>query len=227
MLNDTTIVRNKNRSIPMRVWMKVRKYISKKNREKMNAILHEKLKDIDFTIFSNNCLGGIFYHDAGLRFTSPTINMAFDGEDFIKFCENPNDFINKEFEFFKFEGHDYPLALVNGIEMRFVHYHTEQECIEKWHERFDRIVWDNIFIIATDVDGMYQKKWMERFDKLPYKNKIMFTAKKYPEYDWAVQIPAFKRKNNVHISTNFANIKGQRYYETCFDIADWIVENSN
>lgn len=227
MLGDNSIVRNKDRFILMRAWMKVRKYFSRKKREKLNKEIRGKLENVDdFTIFANNCLGGVFYHDAGRRFDSPTVNMAFDGEDFIKFCENPNAFRTKEFEFFTWPGHNYPLARINGIEARFVHYHTEAECIEKWNERFDRINWENVFVVATDVDGMYQPQWLERFDKLPYKNKIMFVAQEHPEYEWAIPVRQFKKRHCVHILTDFANLRGQRYYETAFDIARWIRDNS-
>lgn len=67
---------------------------------------------------------------------------------------------------------------------------------------------------------------LERFDALPYTNKIMFTARDYPQYPWAIQVSQFKKRNNVRIMTAFANMRGQRYYETCFDIADWIRTNS-
>ena len=223
MLSDTSIVRNKDRSIIMRAWLKVRKKLSQSKREELNREIRAKLDGVEFTIFANNCLGGVFYHDAGKQFTSPTINMAFDGEDFIKLCENPKHYFEwDDFEFFTWQGHDYPLARIDDIEGRFVHYHTKEECIKKWKTRAGRVVWDNIFIIATDVDGMYQEQWMKRFNNLPYKNKIMFVAKEWPQYDWAIRVPAFKRRHCVHILTDFANVHGQRYYETAFDIAGWI-----
>lgn len=227
MLSDKSIIRNKNRNILMRFWLKVREKISKSCREEINNQIREKIKDIKFTIISNNCLGGVFYHDAGMQFTSPTINLAFDGEDFIKFCENLRHYLFFDnFNFFTWPGHNYPLARIDDIEVRFVHYHSKDECINKWKTRSKRIIWDNIFIIATDVDGMYQSKWMERFDKLPFKNKIMFVSKEWPQYNWTIQVPAFKNRKFVHILTDFANIHGQRYYETAFDIANWIMKSS-
>ena len=195
MLSDQTIDRNKDRLLPVRAWIKVRKRVSTKKRNELNKVIHNKLGDIQFTIFSNNCLGGVFYHDAGRKFTSPTINMAFDGEDFIKLCENPKHYFEwEQFDFFTWPGHDYPLARIDDIEARFVHYHSKEECIDKWKKRIERIIWDNIFVIATDVDGMYQERWMERFDKLPYSNKEKLVAKKWPQYSWAIQVPAFRKK---------------------------------
>ena len=36
-----------------------------------------KLKNSDFTIISNTCIAGKIYHDLGLRFLTPTINLYF------------------------------------------------------------------------------------------------------------------------------------------------------
>lgn len=227
MLSDKSIIRDKNYSIWRRILLKARNKVSVLYREKLNNAMSQTLKDIDFTVFSNNCLAGVFYHDAKKQFTSPLINTAMDGEDFIKFLERPEHYINYDkFEFFEFPGHNYPLAKIDDIEVRFVHYKTEEECIEKWKTRSKRIVWDNIFIVCTNHDGLGQEKWMERFDKLPYKNKIMFVSKEYPQYDWAIFVPNFKNRFQVRIMTNFANFRGQRYYETCFNIPEWIKENS-
>ena len=64
---------------------------------------------------------------------------------------------------------------------------------------------------------------MERFDKLPYKNKIMFVTKEYPEYDWAIPIKQFKNRFQCRVTVGFADMKGRRYYETAFDIAEYAV----
>ena len=43
------------------------------------------LKNKDFTIISHNCVGGVIYHDLGLKFNTPTINLFFMAKDFIKY----------------------------------------------------------------------------------------------------------------------------------------------
>lgn len=226
MLSDSTIIRDGANSLPRRILLRLRGKASLLYRDKMNANIREKLMDTpEFTIFSNNCLGGVFYHDAGRRFTSPLINTAMDGSDFLKFVENPKYYLAHNMEFFSWQGRDFPIAKIDDIEVNFVHYKTPEECVEVWERRSERIVWDNIFIIATDHDGMYKAECMELFDKLPYK-KIMFTANTYPQYSWAVPIKQFKGRNNCRVTTSFADMKGHRYYETAFDIADWIRNNS-
>lgn len=209
----------------MRLIIRARRLFSSRKRAKLNEKISDELDGLDFTIFSNNCIGGVFYHDAGKKFLSPTINIAFDGEDFIRFLANPKLYFTDDFIFYKWPKHNYPIALNNGVEFRFVHYDNNKECVDKWLDRSKRIVWDNIYIIATDVDGLSKKELLEAFDKLPYRNKIMFTAKKYPQYDWAIFVKQFRKKRTVHIMTDYANFKGERYYETAFNIPKWIKEN--
>lgn len=56
----------------------------------LNFILHLlykvycrfRLKNKDFSIISRNCIGGVMYHDLGLKCTSPTVNLFFYPDDF-------------------------------------------------------------------------------------------------------------------------------------------------
>jgi len=120
----------------------------------------------------------------------------------------------------------YPVAQIDDVEVRFVHYKTHAECIDTWKRRTERIDWNNLFVIATDHDGMKRRDLLERFDKLPYKNKIMFLSDDYPQYEWAYCVKQFKGRFQCKILTNYGDFKGHRYYEMTFDIAKWIKDNS-
>lgn len=227
MHSDSHIIHDNPPPLPLKILLKMRKELSFLGRPKLNEEIRNKLDGIEFSIFCNNCLGGVFYNDAGRDFTSPTINLALDGPDFIRFLERPNHYLDHEIRFLNLPGKTFPVGLIDDVEINFVHYKTNEEALDAWNRRKERIVWDNLFIVATDHDGMYLPEMLERFDKLPYQNKVMFTAKKYPQYPWAVQVPQFKHRNNVRIMVSFANMRGQRYYETCYDLAGWIRDNSN
>lgn len=227
MLADRTIRRDGPPSVGRRILLALRKIRAKKYRKTLNEEIREQLKEVGpFTIFSNNCLGGVFYSDAGTQFTSPLINTAMDGDDFLKFLSNPSYYLDHEMEFFLWEGRDFPIARIDDIEVNFVHYKTPEECAKKWKERAERIVWDNIFVVATDHDGMCHEDCMERFNSLPYQNKIMFVSKEYPQYDWAIPIRQFRNRFQCRVTVAFADMKGHRYYETAYDIAKWIRDNS-
>lgn len=221
MLSDKTIIRDGVYSFPRRVLLKLRALCGKKGRNSLNAQMREKLAGLEFTIFSNNCLGGVFYHDAGRQFTSPLINTAMDGEDFIRFLERPKYYLEHEMDFITWNGHNYPISRIDDIEIRFVHYKNNEEAKGKFYERAKRIKWENIFVIATNHDGLDRMDLLERFDKLPYK-KIMYVSQEYPQYPWAVCVPQFRGRFQVRIMTNYANFSGWRYYETASNLTEWI-----
>lgn len=144
------------------------------NRKKYIKRHFNSLNNSDFTLISCNCTGGVLYHDLGMQFLSPTINMYLNCEDFIKLCENLEYYLSLEME--EYNGNikrDYPLAALGDITLYLVHYKTIEEASEKWKQRKERINWDNIYVIGTDRDG-YNEDLSERFDKLPYK-KVLFT----------------------------------------------------
>ena len=47
-----------------------------------------RLKNKTPTIISSNCNGEFMYYDMQLKFRSPTINLCFEMNDYIKFVEN-------------------------------------------------------------------------------------------------------------------------------------------
>lgn len=149
-----------------KIWQINRKRVTSKYR----ANIHNK----DFTIFASNCIGGLLYHDLGLQFNSPLINLYLDSEDFIKFCEDPKKYLAMDFvECNDYPDRDYPIGRLGDIDVNFVHYKTLEEGVQKWKERAQRINWDNIVVISTNRGG-YNKEHEERFNKLPYK-KVLFT----------------------------------------------------
>ena len=55
-----------------------------------------RLHNSNFTIISNNCAGGIMYHDLGERFNSPTVNLMFYASDFFTFLENLHEALESD-----------------------------------------------------------------------------------------------------------------------------------
>ena len=46
-----------------------------------------------FTLIAQNCVGGVMYHDLGLKFLSPTINTLIQGDDFVRLCSSFEDYM--------------------------------------------------------------------------------------------------------------------------------------
>lgn len=154
----------------------------------------KKLENQDFTIISNNCWGGMIYESYNLPKKSPTVGCFFMASDYIKFVSNLHEYLESNLKFInpndsKWKDElvkdkrfgSYPIALLRDIEIFFLHYHSEEEVMEKWNRRCKRINWDNILIKFNDQNGCTRLE-LEQFAKLPYKNKIFFTCKEWDGY---------------------------------------------
>ncbi|HEL1702560.1 TPA: DUF1919 domain-containing protein [Streptococcus suis] len=144
----------------------------------------KRLKNESFTIFSSNCIGGIIYNTLGKEFLTPTINMFFSPEDFIKFLKNPKEYLSKELINLESIDFAYPLAQCGDIVLHGVHYSNFDELKNSWDRRKERINWENIFIIMVERDGCTSQDILE-FDSLPYENKVIFVSKPMPEINSA------------------------------------------
>lgn len=207
-----------------RLTQKIKKYFSEKKRKQINIKMRNELSNSEFTIISNNCIAGTIYHDLGLRFDTPTINLFFEGEDYIKFLENLEYYIAKPITAIYEKEYNYPIGYIDDIRIHFLHYKSKEEVEEKWNSRKERIHYDNLFVTMVDRDGGARKDLIERFSKLKYK-KVFFSHKKLP-YDFSCYIPGFKKHGQVGIINAYANCLGYRYYEKYFDIIGFLNSQS-
>lgn len=142
-----------------------------------------------FTLLSQNCIGGVFYHDMGLPFQSPTINLYFTAADFVKLAKEPRRYMELSLEV-KW-GLDYPLGKLGDIMIHFMHYKTCEEAKAAWERRKARVDYDNIVIISTDMEG-FDDSVFEQWKAIPYP-KALFTANpKYANDPGSVYYPQYQ-----------------------------------
>ena len=136
------------------------------------------IKNKNFTIFSNNCIGGCIYHSLGKPFLSPTINCYIKTDEFINFLLDYDKYLSKELVFIKSE-YDFPVARLYDITIYFNHYKTESEVLSAWNRRKKRINKSNMFAIIREIDGEV-KLTDDVIDKLLsiYKNFVIITFNK-------------------------------------------------
>ena len=193
--------------------------IQKYHRTKYMQQFKERLQNKDFTLISNNCNGGILCHELGLRFNSPTINLYFSNEDYIRYLQNFDYYNSLEIKFAKDLENSYPIGQLDDVKIHFVHYKTPQEAKEKWEGRKNRINKEKLFVIFTE-QGNCAYKHIEAFDALPFENKVVFTANKYDDIKSSVYIKGIKdKKMGVFNFYSFLNhfTKKRKY-----DVFDWV-----
>lgn len=185
-----------------------------------------RLKNRKPTIISSNCNGEFIYYDMRLQFLSPTINLSFDMNDYVKMLENLPWYMEQQIVPYEDSRFDYPTGMLGDIEIRFNHYDSFEQAVAKWEERKKRIDWDNLFILGIDGDNCTYES-LQRFDKLPYKNKVIFTHKPYPEIKSAFYIKGFEKKESVGVLLYFKKKFLVRRYLDDFDYVSFLNGKKN
>lgn len=182
--------------------------------------LRERLTNKDFSVIASNCNGALILHDLGMKFNSPFVNLWMKPKDFIKMLKNIQHYLSCELSFTQEEGIDYPVGLLDNIRIYFQHYKTEQDAKDKWEARTKRINWSNLFIMFSDRDGCTESD-LKEFDQLPYKNKVVFVNKKYPDLESTFYIKGFEGEDSVGICSRYKSIGSLKKYYDDFDYVEW------
>ena len=156
-----------------------------------------KLKNKNPTIIASDCFGTFIYHNMGLRFNSPTINLYIKKNDFLEFVSNLKEYLSCDITEVTDKTVSFPVGKLevrgNSVEIYFMHYKSFEEAKRKWNERKERVSFDNIYIIqliqnATEED-------ICKFDKLQYKNKMLITSENLTNSPNVVEHDMLKKPN--------------------------------
>lgn len=162
----------------------------------------------------------MIYNDLGLRFTSPTINLWFHENQFLKFALNFEEYRTAQLQFVPNERGRYPKGRIDDVDIYFLHYKTEEEAEHKWMERYQRADMDNIFVLLNDME--LNAEDYELFQNLRCKRKLIFTTN--PDHaDWdnfffinMYEPNSYPRKHTVK------RMNGHYDFELFFDFVAWL-----
>ena len=193
-----------------------------------NRNMRKRLTNTSFTLLTPNCLGGILYHDLGLRFQSPTINLMMTQTDFLKFVFNLQTYKKGTFRFLEHSVGECPLAIlssdgVDDITINFTHYKDNESSEKKWHERFERIDYDNIFILLQERDGI-TKNDIIKLSNLKVRGIVVFTCNQYDDIPYSVYMDKYHMDGEVGNILQKNHLSGTREYEKFFDFVKWFDE---
>lgn len=158
----------------------------------LSGIRRKCLNQKDFTIISNNCWGGHVYRFFGTSYDSPTVGLYMFSEDYVKFVFHLKEYIETPLKFITYKESRYrdilearggrdmqcPIGVLNDIEIIFLHYHTQEEALEKWTRRKNRIHWNNI-VFKMSEQNLCKPEYLKEFDSLEVEKKFVFTTKDY------------------------------------------------
>ena len=190
---------------------KLKKYFNNIYRRKF--INTHDLKNFDFTLVCNNCLGGFMNKDFNLRFNSPFINLFIRDEDYVELLNKDNFklFLNEPIVEVKDKSVPYPVGKIGNIRLDFMHYKSIEEAITKFEQRRSRMNFDNLFFIMTCVHQI-DDKLINRFEEAHFKNKVIFVNKPNDKYKSAFYIKGFENQNGLGFLWEYQK-PGKRYYD--------------
>ena len=209
-----------------------KKAMSLKNREKRNEIELHQLKNRDFTIISNTCIGGVICHDLDIPFQSPTVNIYIRPVDFVKFCSNLQFYIQQPLTEMPYNpAIGYPVATIhNEITLYCKHYSCFKEVEEAWQRRIQRINWKHLCVMMTDRDfippfctsqpaNYCGEDVLKKFEMLPYEHKVCHVknAEHSKRYSSCCQITRGCDMECVGIITDIISTDGKRMYQFAKD----------
>lgn len=173
--------------------MKVSKYYRAVLRSNLNEKNRKRLTNKDFSILCNNCVGGVILHELGERFNSPTVNLFFNTEDYIKFLENLDYYLQQSLvEIQSDQG--YPVGKIDDITIYFMHYSTFDEAKRIWEKRTLRINKNNLYVILVQQNSCTEDL-LKRFENLSYEHKVALTAKPMQNIECSYHIPGSEQPN--------------------------------
>lgn len=190
--------------------------------------MRERLKNKEVTFLTPNCIGGILFHDLGLKFLSPTVNLMMTQRDFLQFVLHLKVYLDGKFDFFEDSNYSCPCAFLKAegvpdIKVHFTHYATEEDALKGWNARKERINWDNVFVFIEERDGITEEE-LRSLASLPAKGVVAFTCNEYTDMPYAVYLPKYHEAGEVGniLARNYVN--DSREYEQYFDFVKWFNE---
>lgn len=204
-----------------RIFIKFLERLRAKNEMRYFSKIRKKNNNLNPTIICNNCIGGVIYHNLGLKFLSPTVNLFVKSDDYLTFCKNLKYYGSCDIVQVDDKDRDYPVGRIvpldndhKEITIFFQHYKNFDEAKRKWVERFQRINWDNMFFIWEFYDTLYENRLLYDFDKaeLPGK-KILLLHRDMPNVKNSFVFSCYKEDLPTAKAFEYKGISGKRYLD--------------
>jgi uncharacterized protein (DUF1919 family) len=212
---------------------KINVFIRRKFRETFQNQLCKKdielLKNKKFVIIANNCWGGEIYHWFKRPYNTPFIGLYLHGPCFVKLLSDFHHYMSQELKFVNSTIYTdlepkYPVAVLDDVEIHFMHYKSENEALEKWTRRTSRMLeesnMDNYYFKICDIN-IGNENVLHKFHQLPFRNKVSFGVKNYAALKDKnhIKIRESDKNEGVHVPNGVKLFKLSFLY---FDLPNWL-----
>lgn len=191
-----------------------------------------RFDDKRICIISQNCIGGVIYHDLGLEFTSSFINCLVRGADMMRLCSDPERYMSAVPVIERYDESPayprHPVIRVDDVEEHFPHTDSGDRALAAWERRVNRIHdYDDLekVIIATSWDLDENPALIDALRSLPLK-KVVFTDKPDLAGEDSMSIPdrliVRNEERTPNVLAGAADRPWQQVFERCFDFVKWL-----
>ena len=139
-------------------------------RKKWLKTLRRENHNHDFSLITNDCIGGVIYHDLGEQFRSPTVNLWIPNDCFLEFAQNLSYYLTCDMIETPDVTKPYPVGKIipkdNShipIVVNFMHYSSFDEAYSKWAERSSRVNYQRLYFIWHFYDDEHTER-LEAFE---------------------------------------------------------------
>jgi uncharacterized protein (DUF1919 family) len=187
------------------------------------SIDRKSLKDLKFSIISNDCWGGAVYQSLGIQYQTPFVGTRIPDRCYLKLLKNLRAYLESPLEFSSRSRYPsieqelteryFPIGVLKDeVEIHFYHETDWKRAEYNWNRRLERIQWDNLFIKFSDFFQEDFHEYLQEFESLDFEYKLCLTSKLYSEFSSAFFIPSFQEN------------ACKRFFDTnqYFDILAWL-----
>lgn len=191
-------------------------------------IRRKELNNIDFTIISNNCWGGVCYEYYGLPKQSPTVGMYFFADEYIRFLSNLKHYMSKSIfmisatesryaeELLRRGQNDILIGVLDDVEMVMLHYKDKEIAKDKWNRRVERVNWNNMIYKFSYMNGckddhicefemLMQLRIQEGVKKGENIRSICFSTRQYKQFNDTYVVPFNSETGQIDNDTFYWN----------------------
>jgi len=154
--------------------------------------VHRVVHGSDVSILAPNCVGGRISELAGNPYRSPTVGLIIDSDSYLEMLSDLPRYLAHEVveDPERSAQLGFPVGRMGSVELRFMHYATFGDAVERWHERAARVDPDRVAVLWNDLGGTSDDH-VARFAALPFPRKLMFAPRPRPGLDFVAVVPAF------------------------------------
>lgn len=196
------------------------------NYKRFISKLKNKITNKDISIISNNCIGGVLYHDLGIRFNSPTINTLIYGNEFVYFANNLKYYIS--INLVLHDNTNYPIGILKSdnpnlpdIYIHFLHDNDFEIAKQNWNRRKQRVNYNNLIIIYEHFNKT-STSVLQDYNSINCDKKIAFTHKKFKNIPCSFYVKACKNEKSFGTITKFKNKFSGKRNLYCFDMVNFL-----